>query len=175
MNQHGRVPIKLDVQKQPTRRIWPTGYSWLVPVLELSSLLCVSSRFSAICSVSPQGMTTKPSRQEPEEPSPGTQGRGDLKEAEIYYAPSTTLSLPCRVPHTHKNLLRWAVIIPKLQMRTLKSRRYRTYPESHRRGRSGVGMQAASLRSQALTPQIRKLDRQRPRQSRQPAGEGVRP
>lgn len=31
------VPIKLDLQKQAVAKIWPTGYSWSIPVPEDAS------------------------------------------------------------------------------------------------------------------------------------------
>lgn len=101
-------------KKQPTRRIWPIDGHLQVPALELSSLLSISSRFSAAGSVFlHRALRQSPQGKKPEEVSSGTHGRGDRKEAGIYYVPGTTPSLPHAAIHTHEDLLRQALIIPK--------------------------------------------------------------
>lgn len=57
-----------------------------------------------------RALQQSPQGKKPEEVSSGTHGRGDSKEAGVYYVPGTT---PHAVTHTHEDLLRQALIIPK--------------------------------------------------------------
>lgn len=117
-NQHGCVPVERDVKKKKTAHKEDLAHTLSLsragPYSRTFVTTLISSRFSARAVLFlHRALQQSPQGKKPEEVSSGTHGRGDSKEAGIYYVPGTTASLPHVVTHTHEDPLRQALIIPK--------------------------------------------------------------